>query len=75
MYYAVLADFGMSKSMKKDDSQSRCDFLERQKTNDAWLSPELMMMDYMDVNIPRVIPEGDIWAFGCVLLEVSYITW
>lgn len=43
---------------------------EGQKTNDAWLSPELLRLRPRTDNLARVSQKGDIWAFGCVMLEV-----
>lgn len=42
-----------------------------QKTNDAWLSPELMLKNSGNGDLTRVTQKGDIYAFGCVMLEVG----
>lgn len=55
-----------------DDVQTRSQnrTTEGQKTNDAWLSPELLMVRPRAGSLARVSQKGDIWAFGCVMLEV-----
>lgn len=69
-YYAVLADFGVSYGVGGADIRSRSQTTRGQRTNDAWLSPELMVKSIEDGSEARVSQNGDIWAFGCVLLEV-----
>ena len=70
-FYAVLGDFGMTTSLGDKIKLSRCQSTKDQRTNDAWLSRELMFMECEDSFEARVSLEGDIWAFGCVMLEVS----
>lgn len=73
-HYAVLADFGVSDSLQDIQSRSQNRTTENQKTNDAWLSPELMRRVVCpdEDNKAHVSQKGDIWAFGCVILEVRY---
>lgn len=63
-YQAQLCDFGFS-SMKVDKGSS---LVESSAANGTWrwMSPELLSDDN-----PRHTKASDIWAFGCLLVEVS----
>ena len=70
-FHAVLADFGMSASLGDWIKLSKCQPTKDQRTNNAWLAPELLFKNCSSEDEACVSLEGDIWAFGCVMLEVS----
>lgn len=63
--YAVLCDFGLSVHTDKTVGHRTID---HQRTNEAWLSPDLMILPEYE---PRATKSGDVWAFGCTFLEVG----
>jgi len=65
---ALLGDFGMSDVPA--DVEALGQYHSVQQTNLNWLAPELAKRTREDGEPPRVSKEADIYAFGCVYLEV-----
>lgn len=67
-YRAVLTDFGVSHGQVKTVFIEFSTFMQ---TNAPYLAPELFPRRYM-AKEKRVTLAGDIYAFGCVFLQVCF---
>ncbi|OCB91915.1 kinase-like protein [Sanghuangporus baumii] len=65
---AVICDFGLSDFFEEVVGRLYKPAEER-RTEDKWLAPELLNGDG---TVSRVTSEGDMYAFGCVILEVAF---
>ncbi|KAL5536302.1 hypothetical protein ACEPAF_123 [Sanghuangporus sanghuang] len=67
--HAMICDFGLSDFFQEVVNRLHKP-TEEQQAHDKWLAPELMFA--RPGTIARVSDKGDIFAFGCVILEVAF---
>ena len=68
---AVLGDFGVATVVVKDSDQEEDD--EQFRGSVRWMAPELVATDPSSTGTWNITPATDVYAFGCLILEVCIL--